>query len=160
MFCNITNSVTDDGKVEMNFVEDQRFMIECIYQLIKMYFDTYKKEVEKCYQNFRKEAQAAETTSRMLGSVYNAVSCYRHVAHEIIDKYYSENAAEHKEVLLNYIKQSYKTYENIYMIADVCGANGCGSMYYVLSKDIVATRVKITVEEYIQFLQQSLDNKK
>ena len=40
--------------------------------------DTYKKEVEKCYQNFRKEAQAAETTSRMLGSVYNAVSCYRH----------------------------------------------------------------------------------
>ena len=122
--------------------------------------DTYKKEVEKCYQNFRKEAQAAETTSRMLGSVYNAVSCYRHVAHEIIDKYYSENAAEHKEVLLNYIKQSYKTYENIYMIADVCGANGCGSMYYVLSKDIVATRVKITVEEYIQFLQQSLDNKK
>ena len=45
------------------------------------------------------------------------------------------------------------------MIADVCGANGCGSMYYVLSKDIVATRVKITVEEYIQFLQQALDNK-
>lgn len=28
MFCNITNSVTDDGKVEMNFVGDQRFMIE------------------------------------------------------------------------------------------------------------------------------------
>ncbi len=44
MFCIITNSVTDDGKAEMNFVEDQRFMIECIYQLIKMYFDTYKKE--------------------------------------------------------------------------------------------------------------------
>ena len=122
--------------------------------------DTYKKEVEKCYQNFRKEAQAAETTSRMLGSAYNAVSCYRHVAHEILGKYYSVNAAKHKEVLLNYIKQSYKTYANIYMIADVCGANGCGSMYYVLSKDIVATRVKITVEEYIQFLQQSLDNKK
>ena len=46
MFCNITNSVTDDGNVEMNFVGDQRFMIECIYQLIKMYFDTYKKEGE------------------------------------------------------------------------------------------------------------------
>ena len=44
MFCNITNSVTDDRKVEMNFVGDQRFMIECIYQLIKMYFDTYTKE--------------------------------------------------------------------------------------------------------------------
>ena len=29
MFCNITNSVTDDRKVEMNFVGDQRFMIEC-----------------------------------------------------------------------------------------------------------------------------------
>ena len=56
---------------------------------------TYNEEVEKCYQNFRKEAQAAETTSRMLGSVYNAVSCYMDIAHEIIDKYYSENAAEH-----------------------------------------------------------------
>ena len=42
MFCNITNSVTDDGKVEMNFVGDQRFMIECIYQIIKMYFDDEK----------------------------------------------------------------------------------------------------------------------
>ena len=120
---------------------------------------TYNEEVEKCYQNFRKEAQAAETTSRMLGSVYNAVSCYMDIAHEIIDKYYSENAAEHKEVLLKYIKQSNDTYDTIYMIADVCGANGCGSMYSVLSRDAVATRVKITVEEYIQFLQQALDNK-
>ena len=46
------------------------------------------------------------------------------------------------------------------MIADVCGANGCGSMYSVLSRDAVATRVKITVEEYVQFLRRSLDNKK
>ncbi len=120
----------------------------------------YNEEVEKCHQNFRKEAQAAETTSRMHGSIINAVSCYMDIIHTIIDKYYSGNAAEHKEVLLNYIKQSNDTYDTIYMIADVCGTNGCGSMYSVLSRDAVATRVKITVEEYIQFLQQSLDNKK
>ena len=83
----------------------------------------------------------------MLGSVYNAVSCYMDIAHEIIDKYYSENAAEHKEVLLKYIKQSNDTYDTIYMIAVVCGANGCGSMYFVLFRDAVAKSVKIKVEE-------------
>lgn len=122
--------------------------------------DIYKKEVEKCHQNFDKDIKAAETTSRMLGSNYDAVSCYMDIIHTIIDKYYSENAAEHKEILLNHIKQSYKTYENIYMIADMCGINGCGSVYYVLSKQTITWIVKAMTEEYIQFLQQSLDNKK
>ena len=67
MFCNITNSVTDDRKVEMNFVGDQRFMIECIYQLIKMYFDTYKKEgKDSVHEKKGSEKKVKETKTKKI----------------------------------------------------------------------------------------------
>ena len=118
--------------------------------------DLYKKELEKCDQAFNKEAKAAATTAGMLKSNYDAVSCYKSIAEQIIDKYYSETATEHKEIFRNYVKQTYRAYDYIYLNADECGQSGCGTMYNVLSKDAVTKLVNTMVTEYIMLLERSI----
>ena len=145
-----------------NVVADNAGRTKGVYDQEKLKKDivVYRKELEKCDKNFDEMAHKAYSTAEMVESSDYLADCCQALAEKIIDEQYSKRAEDHKKALSAYIQAAYDISNIIYQTADVCGANGCGSMYYVLSKDIVATRVKITVEEYIQFLQQSLDNKK
>lgn len=45
--CTIANSSIDKNKIEVNFVGDKEFMLNCIFRLIKVYKEQFETEEVK-----------------------------------------------------------------------------------------------------------------
>lgn len=50
--CTIANSSIDKNKIEVNFVGDKEFMLNCIFRLIEIYKKQFETEEAKCSKMF------------------------------------------------------------------------------------------------------------
>lgn len=112
----------------------------------------YRAQIQKCDETASYNLKYGDlTTTGMDLSVDKQIKCYKSVAHEIIDKYYSKQAKDMKKDLDDYIKLSYKTTFDMYW-PDSCHPT-CGT----ITTNIAYGAAVDTAKRYLDDLIRALD---
>jgi hypothetical protein len=103
-------------------------------QVVSELTQKYREQLEDCDKTADYDLEFGDlSTAGMDASVDKQINCYEHVAHQIIDRYYSEQSEKMKQRLDEYIKYSYKVSIDMYepdSCIPACGTMITGIAYY------------------------------
>jgi hypothetical protein len=113
---------------------------------------TYSAQIKKCDETADYDLEFGDlSTSGMDASVDKQISCYKAIAHQIIDKYYSKQSEKMKQVLEEYIKLSYQVSMNSYW-PDNCRPS-CGTITTSMAYNYALQDVKRYLDNLIYALR-------